>query len=137
MNNAGSFNLANRAISTNITGEVQTAVDGLEGAVAVTIRGQLAYGSGGSSFKAWVQTSLDNGENWQDVCCFAGTTASFVKEFNISGLTPVTTAYTPTQAAMSDDSAKDGIVGSQWRCVISTSGAAYANTNFICSIEAR
>lgn len=84
-----------------------------------------------------MQCSVDGGENWQDVACFAGATASFVKEFNITGLTPVTTAYTPTQAAMADDTCKDGILGTSWRVVITTTGTAYANTNFVCSIEAR
>jgi hypothetical protein len=137
MLNPGSFNLCNRAITTNLNGEVQTAVEGFAGIQAATIRGQLAYGSGGGTFKAWVQTSLDNGENWQDVCCFAGATASFVKEFTVSGMTPVTTAYTPTQAAMADDSCKDGILGSLWRVVITTTGTNYSNTTFVCSIEAK
>ncbi len=136
MLNPGSFNLCNRAITAALTGETQTAVDGLDGIAGATLRAQLAYGSGGTTVKAWVQVSLDGGENYQDVACFAFTTASAVKEFNLSGLTPVTSAYTPTQAAMSDDTCKDGLLGSIWRVVITSTGT-YANTNLIVSIEAR
>jgi hypothetical protein len=134
--NPGSYDLCNRAITTALTGEVQTAVDGFEGITAATLRCQFAYGSGGTTAKCWVQTSLDNGENWQDVACFAFTTASAVKEFTISGLTPVMTAYTPVQASMSDDTCKDGIVGSIWRATLTTTGT-YGNSNLIVSIEAR
>lgn len=136
MLNPGNFNLCNRAITTALTGEAQTAIDGLEGITAATIRCQFAYGSGGTTAKAFVQTTVDGGENWQDVACFAFLLASGVKEFTVSGLTPVTTAYTPTQASMADDTCKDGIVGAAWRVVLVTTGT-YANSNMIVSLEAR
>jgi hypothetical protein len=48
----------------------------------------------------------------------------------------VPTAYTPTQASMSDDTCKDGILGSIWRAVITSTGP-YVNSNILASIEAR
>jgi hypothetical protein len=134
--NPGSFPLLARTITTAITAEIETAVDGFEGIQAATIRCQFAYGSGGTTAKFWVQVSIDGGASFQDVACFAFTTASGTKEFNISGLTPVTTAYTPSDGAMADDTCKDGILGPIWRVKATTTGT-YANTNVAIWLDAR
>lgn len=134
--NPGSFPLLSRTITTAITGEIETAVDGFEGIQSATLKCQFNWGSGGTTAKFWVQVSLDGGATFQDVACFAFTTSSGIKEFTISGLTPVTTAYTPTDGTMSDDTCKDGIVGPIWRVKTTTTGT-YANTNVTIWIEAR
>jgi hypothetical protein len=134
--NPGSFPLLARTLTTAITGELETAVDGFEGIQSATIKCQFAYGSGGTTAKFWVQCSIDGGNSFQDVACFAFTTASATKEFNVSALTPVTTAYTPTDGTMADDTCKDGILGPIWR-VKSTTTGTYANTNVAIYIEAR
>jgi hypothetical protein len=135
--NPGTFILCNKSITNALSAEVQTGVDGLEGIAAATLRAQFAYGSGGTTAKAWVQTSLDGGNSWQDVACFAFTTSSAVKEFNLSGLTPVTTAYTPVDGAMADDTCKDGILGPLWRVKLTTTGVYAGPTNLLVSLEAR
>jgi hypothetical protein len=48
---------------------------------------------------------------------------------NEVGLTPVTTAVTPSDGAMADNTVQDGILGSAMRAKISTTGT-YSNNNF-------
>ena len=136
MLNPGPRTLAQRAITTAITGEAQTLADDLAGIQAATIECQFQYGSGGTSAKVWVQVSLDAGQTWNDVACFAFTTASATKVINLSGLTPVTTAITPSDGAMADNTYQDGIMGSCWRTKITTTGT-YANTNMVVRVEGR
>ena len=87
MLNPGTYALADRAITTAIN-EAQSPIVDLEGMTAVTIQARLAYGSGGTTAKVYVATSLDNGLTWVDVACLAFGPAGGVKVVNVSGLTP-------------------------------------------------
>jgi len=126
MFNPGPYTLAARQITTAITGEAQTAITDLEGATAVTIQAALAYGSGGTTAKADIETSLDGGTTWVPIARLAFTTASATKVVNLSGLTPKTTPYTP--ATLSDDTAVDGILGDRLRASITTTGTYGGST---------
>ena len=66
--------------------------------------------SGGTTCKAWVQTSLDQGQTWAD------------KIVNLSGLTPRTTVLTPTDAGLADDTVVDGVLGDRLRLKITSTG---------------
>ncbi|MER8539155.1 hypothetical protein NKH17_06775 [Mesorhizobium sp. M1334] len=136
MLNPGQFNLLNRAITTAIAGEAQTAVDKLAGILAATLQCEFAYGSGGTSCKVYAQVSLDQGLSWIDVACFAFTTASAVKAVNLSAGTPVATAITPTDGALPDNTVVDGILGAVMRAKISTTGT-YANTTARLRLDAK
>jgi hypothetical protein len=136
MLNPGSRALASLPITSAKTAEAQTAFTDLAGIKAATISAQFLYTSGGTTAKVWVQTSLDLGQTWIDVACFAFTTASAHKVINLSGLTPVTTAITPSDGAMADNTYQDGIMGSSWRAKITTTGT-YANTTLSVRIEGR
>ena len=136
MLNPGSRTLATRAITTALTGEAQTPFTDLAGILAATIECQFQYGSGGTTSKVWVQVSLDLGQTWLDVACFAFATASATKVINLSGLTPVTTAITPTDGAMADNTYQDGILGSCWRAKVTSTGV-YSNTNMVVRVEGR
>lgn len=128
MLNAGDYTLALRAITAAISGEAQSAIQNLDGMQAVTLECQFAYGSGGTSCKVYVQTTLDNGQTWVDVACFAFTTSSAIKLINLSGLTPVTSQVTPSDGTMTDNTCQDGILGSALRAKITTTGT-YANSS--------
>ena len=136
MLNPGSRTLASRALTGAIAGEAQTAFDDLAGIIAATIECQFQYGTGGTTAKCWVQVSLDLGQTWIDVACFAFTTASATKVINLSGLTPVTTAITPSDGAMADNTYQDGVMGTTWRAKVTSTGT-YANTNIVVRVEAR
>ncbi len=127
-----------RLLSATITaagaGVTTTAIDSLDLAKAATIQANFDYGSGGTSLKVWVQTSVDGGSTWVDVACFAFTTSDARKVVNLSGLTPVTTLYTATDGTLADDTVKDGVFGARWRCKY-TSVGTYAGSTTI-SVEA-
>jgi hypothetical protein len=83
-------------------------VDGLDGLLSLCAQMRLAYGSGGTTVKAYLQTSLDQGTTPIDIACFTFTTASAVKARNLSALTAKTTDVTPSDAALTDDTSVDG-----------------------------
>jgi hypothetical protein len=103
---------------------------------SVGIQGSLSYGSGGTTINVWVQTSFDGGGTWCDVANFSFTTLSARSFFNVSSLTPKTTAVTPTDGALAANTCNDGMVGSQWRCKYTTTGTYAGNTQLSVDIEA-
>ena len=130
------FSLCDVAITAAQPSVAYSPIIDLYGMQAATITARFAYGTGGTSAKAYVQTSLDAGITWIDIACFAFTTASGIRVINLSGLTPVTTAYAPTDGAMADDTVKDGILGSSMRVKLLTTGT-YANTVMSVKASAR
>lgn len=88
----------------------------------------FAYGSGGTSADAWVQTSFDGGNSWVDVANCHYTTASARSLYNLSSATPVSTAYTPTDGSLPANTAKDGLVGPLWRVKYTTVGTYAGST---------
>lgn len=128
MINPGDYTLASLGITTALSASLQTSIQDLQGMEAVTLEAQFGYGSGGTTCKAWVQTTLDNGQTWLDIASFAFTTASATKVINLSGLTPVTTQVTPTDGAMADNTCQDGMLGSALRVKITTTGTYAGNT---------
>lgn len=144
MNNPGVYNLGDYALTTAVTGLVITDggdgvayIDNLEGMLAATLQVKFAYGSSGMSCKIYVQTSLDQGFTWVDVACVALTTASATKIINLSGLTPKTTAATPSDGALTDDTCVDGILGDRWRVKITSTGTYAGGTSLSVRMQAR
>jgi hypothetical protein len=111
---ASALNLLNVTVTTAVTASVTPnfqiqSVSGQRALpVTMAIQCKLTYGSGGTSATVWVQTSLDGGATWIDVanCSFTTQTARFL--YNLSGATPVTTQYTPTDGTLTANSAHDG-----------------------------
>jgi hypothetical protein len=135
---SGLYNLGDEAIAAAVTnvvitdgvssaGVAQSFIDGLEGVTAVTLQANFTYGSGGTNLKVDVETSLDQGVTWISIARFAFLLASAEKVVNLSGLTPVTTVYTPV--TLSDDSVKDGILGDRLRARITSTGTYAGNTS--------
>ena len=95
---------------------------------SIAIQANFTYGSGGTTAKFWVQTSLDGGATWIDICNFAHATASLRRAYNLSALTPLTTVYAATDGTLADDTAKDGIIGTLIRVKYTTTGTYAATT---------
>lgn len=136
--NARLYNLGDSAITSAVTNSTITEatssqgvaiayVDRLEGASAATLSANFTYGSGGTSLKVDVETTLNQGSTWIPVCRFAFTTASAEKVANVSGLTPKSTAVSP--ATLSDDSCLDGVLGDRLRARITSTGVYAGNTS--------
>jgi hypothetical protein len=139
----GVYNLGDVALTTAVTGSVITDandvayLEDFEGMVAATLQFKFAYGSAGTTCKAYVQTSLDQGSTWIDVACATFTTASATKVINLSGLTPKTTAATPSDGALTDDTCLDGVLGDRWRAKVTSTGTYAGSTSLSVRMQAR
>lgn len=123
----GVQSLGDFAITTAGT-QTGGGIIGLDGLSAVSVQARLAYGSGGTTVKAYIQTSLDQGASWIDVACITFTTANATKAINLSGLTPKTTAVTPSDGALADDTCVDGMLGDRLRAKVISTGTYAGST---------
>lgn len=146
MDNPGLYDLGSRAITAALTEEVITSgvdaqgvareyLSDLEGMLSATLQVSFTYGSGGSTCKVMIETTLDHGATWVEIARFAFAQASLLKLVNLSGLTPVTTLYAP--AALSDDAVKDGLLGDRFRARITSTGTYAGNSSVSVRLNAR
>lgn len=135
----GIFSLGDIAITTAQT-YIGDWVDDFDGVSAISVDLQLLYGSGGTSGKVFVQTSLRQATHTTDAgvdaLCMSFTTASKSRLFNITGRV-VAANLTPTDGALADDTAQDGILGDRFRLKIVTVGTYAGQTMVSCRIAAR
>jgi hypothetical protein len=117
-------NLLAVTITAALTAQLSPVVQLVDGSPRnLLVQGNLTYGtSGGTTIDAWVQSSIDGGASWCDMCNFHFTTASARKVFNLSSQTPVTTIATPTDGSLAANTAVDGIVGTQLRVKWTSAG---------------
>ena len=94
----------------------------------ITMQAIFTHGSGGTTAKAFVQTSLDEGVTWFDIASFAFATTSATKIINLSGNTPVTTQVVPVDGALTDNTVVDGLIGAQFRARYVTTGTYSGDT---------
>jgi hypothetical protein len=112
-------------------------MDDLEGCLALLTQLRFVWGSGGTTCRAYVQSSADNGDTPIDIACALFGVASENAVFNFSALTPKTTQVVPTDAALADDTAVDGAIGDRVRIKIVTTGTYAGSTQLVCSAVAR
>lgn len=112
-------------------------VEDLDGLLAMLAQARLAYGSGGTSIKAYLQTSVDQGVTPIDIATFTFTTASAVKARNLSALTPKTTDVVPGDAVLTDDTSVDGILGDRFRVKVVSVGTYAGSTVLSCAAVVR
>lgn len=129
--------LLNQAITTAIAlGQAGGQLQLNDAARSLCAQANFTYGSGGTTVDAYLQTSLDGGATWIDIAEFHFTTASARYVFNLSGLTPVTTEYTPTNGSLSANTAQDGILGPLFQVQLVTVGT-YAGTTLRIDVAAQ
>lgn len=114
-----------------IVGPVLNNIDTARG---VLLQAAFTYGSGGTTLKAWIQSTVDGGTTWFDVACFAFTTASKTRIANLRAATAVTSLATPGDAALADDTVVDGILGDQIRVKYTSTGTYVASTLVISAV---
>ena len=107
-------------ITTAVTG-VATEPFSFQPHGSATFTAIFDYGSGGTTAKAWVQTSLD-GTTWTDVANFAFTTADATRIHKITEDATVAANYTPTDGTLADNTIKDGLLGDRYRVKYTTTG---------------
>jgi len=119
--------LLSETVTTAVSATTTDPIAILPTTRALLLECNFTYGSGGTSAKYWVQTSVD-GTNWIDIANFAHTTSSVRRVYNLSAMTAVTTVYTATDGTLSDSTSKDGIVGRFLRVKRTTVGTYAGST---------
>lgn len=103
-----------------LTGTVFTLLAGMN---YLGVEAIFLYGAGGTTVKAWVQTSFDGGVTWVDVINFPFTTAAASKTAAVS--TQITAGTAPvavTDGTAADSAIVNGVLGSQVRVKYLTTG---------------
>lgn len=104
-------------------------VVGLDGMTGANVQIAMKYGSGTASGTVYLQTSLDGGTTAIDIGAVTIGTISAVSVLNFSGLTPIIAdPVTPSDAALTGDTAIDGILGDRLRVKVVTSGTYAGST---------
>ncbi|MFA5379116.1 MAG: hypothetical protein WC455_25395 [Dehalococcoidia bacterium] len=114
--------LAATTISTAVTASVSSTTYTTRPFNSAFILCKFLYGADGTTAKAWVQCSADQGTTWHDVCNFAFTTSAATKFFNLSGMTAVTTQGTVADGTTGDNTAVDGALTNVFRVKYTTTG---------------
>lgn len=127
MDNPGIVNFGDFTI---LSAGTQTGewVENLDGVLSLSIQSRLAYGSGGTEVRVYIQTSFDQETTAVDIACVLFAITSETKIINLSGLT--TAQITPVDGGLSDDTAVDGVLGDRFRCKIISTGT-YSNSTIV------
>lgn len=134
MDNAGIRSLGDFVVTAAAT-QVGDAVESLDGMSEVDVQVRLAYGSGGTSVKVYIQGSLDQGTTWHDLWCFTAATASKTRARRLK---PDGNELTPTDGALADDTVASGIVlGDRLRAKVVSLGTYAGSTVLSARICAR
>lgn len=113
---------------------VGAAVPLLAGAKYLACQAAFVYGgSGGTTAKFWVQTTLDQGTTWIDIMSFAFTTSSATKVSAVVWSTALAAAVTPGSAALADNTILNGLLGDQVRVLGTTTGTYGAGASIAIS----
>lgn len=88
----------------------------------LVIQANFLYGAGGTTVDAYIQSSLDAGASWFDIRNFHFTTAALSQIVNHSSSTPVTTAVTPGDGALANNTSVDGLLGDLIRVKYKSAG---------------
>lgn len=122
------MNLLNLPITAPIGVTVTVPLKLNAAARNLSVQANFVYGSGGTTVNAYLQTSLDGGLTWIDIAQFSLTTAAARFIYNLNAQTPVTTEYQATDGTLGANTAKDGILGAQFRVKYVTTGTYVATT---------
>jgi hypothetical protein len=136
MTNDGVYTLGPVQVTVPVTYVTDWVTD-LDGMVGVTLQMQLAYGSGGTSIKAFLQTSLDSGQTAIDIASVTFATSGGTKVLNLSANSPVTTAAVPSDGALADNTVLDGILGDRLRLKVVSTGTYAGSTVLVGRVAVR
>ncbi len=124
------FVLPQTVITTALTGDTtDTNIIRIpDEVVTISVAFIFRFGTGGTDIKAYLQSSLDGGTNWHDICSWSGASFDEFKLFNIRKGTSVTSIYTPDDGTLVLNSVKDGLIGDRLRVKLTTTGTYGGNT---------
>jgi hypothetical protein len=122
------MNLLNLPITAAIGVTVTVPLKLNAAARNIAVQANFTFGSGGASVNAYLQTTLDGGATWIDIAQFNFAAASARFVYNLNAQTPVPTEYTATDGTLGANTAKDGILGAQFRVKYVTTGTYVGTT---------
>jgi hypothetical protein len=121
--------LPTKTITTALTGFVTDVFRfGNAFPKVITVYATFVYGSSGTTVKAWLQTSLDDGATWIDVMNFAFLLASLNKVAQVNNFVAQASVLTPTDGTLADNTIVNGILGPRLRLKITTTGTYAGDT---------
>jgi len=82
---------------------------------ALAVQSVFVRAAGGTTTKVYIQTSLDGGATWVDIACHAFATTTATKISAVRNAIALTAATVPTDATLTDDTIKDGLIGDRVR----------------------
>jgi hypothetical protein len=123
------------AASTTVSDTV--SLGQIPAAQEISVQATFVYGSGGTTAKAYVQTSLDGGTTWVDVMSFAFTTATATKMSSVNIYVAVAAAITPTDGTLTDNTILNGLMGDRLRVKLITTGTYGGSTSMKVSLVQR
>jgi hypothetical protein len=115
--------LAPLTIGVAVAATAGTAVVRLAGMNYLGVEAIFLYGAGGTTVKAWIQTSFDGGTTWVDIINLPFTTAAASKTAAVS--TSVTAGTAPvavTDGTAADSAIVNGVLGDRVRVKYVTTG---------------
>lgn len=95
----------------------------------LTVQVDFVDGSDGTDVTLFVQTSLDGGRSWIDIMAFNFTTTAAVVVSSVRESTVVAAAIPAVEAALTDDTILDGILGDRLRVKFVSTGTYSAPTS--------
>ena len=126
---SGTITTAGTVISGTVTNLQDKIVNAL-GAV-------FTYGSGGTTAKAFVQTSFDDGATWQDVTVFSFTTATARKGVTLGWPTLGTAHFAVTDGALADNTMSGAPIGNMVRTKLISTGTYAGTTTLVVSADVK
>lgn len=116
--------LSPTVITVAAAGTLTVPVKFTSGANYLGVHCKFVYGSGGTTVKVWVQTTLDGGVTWTDIMNFAHATASLSRYsvVNTYPSTPFPAVTALTDATLADNTVLNGLLGPQVRLKFTTVG---------------
>lgn len=114
-----------------------TAEIDLAGINSLAVQATFTWGSGGTSLKCYVQTSLDRGVTWIDIMSFAFAGASAKKVSAVSNYVAPAAALTPTDGALADNTILNGVLGDRFRVKYVSVGTYAGGTTIFINAVAR
>ncbi len=124
------FQILNATLAAAVTADVTAGVFTLPRAESLTLRAIATVAGGGTTAKAWVQTSFDGGTTWMDIANFAFTTSTATRLFHLTPVA-VTSIATPGDAALADNTAVNGFLGDRVRVKLTTTGTYTGASTFV------
>jgi hypothetical protein len=128
-----SVTILNATLAAAVTADVTAGVFAMPGGRAerLTLYAVFTRAGGGTTTKAWVQTSFD-GTTWMDIANFAFTTTTATRAYTLSNVA-VTSIATPVDGTTADNTAVDGFLGPVLRVKLTTTGTYTGASSLVIS----